>query len=103
MIQERYCSHFGSLFKKYRLRSEIETLKEFGDLLSEEGIIYETSIFTRWQNGSRVPKYRNIILITLKIFIKRKGICTIEEANYLLESAGQGYITNKERQLLGFE
>ena len=58
MIKPSKGPTFAQLFKKYRLRSEIETLSEFGDLLAEEGIVYETSLFTRWQNGERVPKDR---------------------------------------------
>ena len=37
---------FAELFKKYRLRSEIETLSQFGDLLAQEGLVYENSLFT---------------------------------------------------------
>lgn len=91
--------NFAILFKKYRLRSEIESLAQFGNLLAEEGYVYETSIFTRWQTGNRIPRDRNILLMILKIFMKRGGITMIREANKLLESAGQGYITDKEKTL----
>src|SRR3989344_9053461 len=89
-------AQFATLFKKYRLRSEIETLSEFGDLLAQEGLVYETSLFTRWQKGERVPKDRKILLAILKIFIKKCGIKSIDEANELLESSGQGYLTQSE-------
>ncbi|HRN69714.1 MAG TPA: helix-turn-helix transcriptional regulator [Candidatus Woesebacteria bacterium] len=78
--------HFASLFKKYRLRSEIETLAEFGDLLAQEGIVYENSIFTRWQNGERVPTDRKIIIKILKVFIDKGGVKNIIEANDLLHA-----------------
>src|SRR3989338_11385799 len=87
---------FATLFKKYRLRSEIETLSEFGDLLAQEGIVYETSLFTRWQKGERVPRDRRILIKIITIFIKQGGIQTIEEANNFIESAGQGYLTKDE-------
>lgn len=87
---------FAQLFKKYRLRSEIETLSEFGDLLAEEGFIYETSLFTKWQNGSRVPRDRNTLLAMLRVFAKKKGIQSVQEANYFFESANQGALTSKE-------
>src|SRR3990167_6317757 len=89
-------TQFAYLFKKYRLRSEIETLAEFGDLLAQEGIVYETSLFTRWQKGERVPRDRRILIKIITIFIKQGGIQTIEEANNFIESAGQGYLTKDE-------
>ncbi len=87
---------FASLFKKYRLRSEIETLSEFGDLLAEEGLIYETSLFTKWQSGYRIPRDRRLLLTIIRICNKRGGIRLIHEANALLEAAGQGYMTESE-------
>ncbi len=91
---------FGELFKKYRLRSEISTLSEFGDLLAEEGLVYETSLFTRWQNGERVPRERKTLLAILKVFSKKEGLQTILEANLLLDAAGHGYLTASEQQQL---
>lgn len=91
---------FAPLFKKYRLRSGIETLKDFGDLLAKEGIIYEDSLFTRWQNGERIPKERKILLSIIKIFLNQRGIHTEIEANQLLESAGQGFLTNIDKNKL---
>ncbi len=88
---------FASLFKKYRLRSEIETLAQFGDLLSEEGLTYETSLFTRWQKGDRIPGDRRTLLGIIIVFSKRMGI-TIDAANRLLEAAGQGYLTETEKE-----
>ena len=90
-------SSFAALFKKYRLRSEIETLSEFGDLLAEEGIVYETSLFTRWQNGERVPRDRRIILEVIKVFVKRNAIQTMQEANLFLNAAGLGYLNELEQ------
>src|SRR3989338_11294469 len=84
---------FATLFKKYRLRSEIETLSEFGDLLAQEGIVYETSLFTRWQKGERVPKDRKVILTILGLFVKLGGLQTIEECNSFFEAANQRNLT----------
>src|SRR3989344_3444050 len=77
---------FAALFKKYRLRSEIETLSEFGDLLAQEGIVYETSLFTRWQNGERKPNSRKTVIAMIRLFAKRGAVKTIEDANLVLES-----------------
>ncbi len=87
---------FSTLFKKYRLRSEIETLAEFGDLLAQEGFIYESSIFTRWQKGDRVPSERRVILKMISIFITNEGVTTLSQANSILESLGMSYLTEAE-------
>jgi tetratricopeptide (TPR) repeat protein len=91
-------TQFASLFKRYRLRSEIETLAEFGDLLTKEGIFYEDSLFTKWQKGERTPKDRKILFSILKIFIRKGGIHTVDEANAFFESTGLGYLTEDEQK-----
>lgn len=97
MISLSNRQNFGELFRKYRLRSEIATLAEFGDLLAEEGIVYETSLFTRWQKGERIPYDRRIILAIIDIFVKRNAIQTVQEANLILDSIGQRYLTESEQ------
>ncbi len=92
-------AQFAALFKRYRLHSGIGTLVQFGDLLAEEGYVYETSIFSRWQQGDRVPSDRKILLAVLHVFIKQGGIHAAEEANAFLESAEHGYITRKEMSI----
>lgn len=87
---------FATLFRRYRLRSEIGTLTQFGDLLAEEGYVYETSMFSRWQQGDRIPACRKLLLAMLRVFIKKGGIRTTAEANTFLEAAEHGYITEKE-------
>lgn len=87
---------FAQLFKKYRLRSEIETLSQFGDLLAQEGLVYENSLFTHWQKGDRVPKDRKVVLKVIRVFVVNKGIRNMEEINMLLASAGQRDIQPKE-------
>lgn len=88
--------NFPYLFKKHRLKSEIESLSKFGNLLAEEGMVYESSIFSRWQGGSRIPCNREVIINILIVFIKHGGINTLNEANGFLESANQGFLTNNE-------
>ncbi len=89
-------SEFKDLFRKYRLKAEIPTLSEFGHLLAEKGFNYEDSIFSHWQNGSRIPQYRNVLLKLLEIFIERGAISSKEEANEFLVSANQGYLSEEE-------
>lgn len=89
-------AYFGQLFKKYRLRSEFESLSDLSDALLQHHIIYHQSIFSRWQKGERIPTDRKVLLTLINVFVKRKGIATLQEVNGFLESAGQGYITNAE-------
>ncbi|CAN5152626.1 hypothetical protein BH09PAT2_BH09PAT2_00980 [soil metagenome] len=98
-IQEQ---SFGALFKKHRLRSEIETLSEFGDLLAQEGLQYETSLFTRWQNGERVPRDRRVLLTIIRLFIKLDGIQNIHEIDSLLESTNQKPLSIEEKYQLSY-
>src|SRR5665213_445805 len=67
---------FSALFRKYRLKSEFETLSEFGLALAEKGFLYEESIFSHWQKGTRVPQNRVVLLKLLDIFIEKHAITT---------------------------
>ncbi len=87
---------FKELFKKYRLKAEISTLSAFGHLLAEKGFNYEDSIFSHWQNGTRIPQYRNILIKLLEIFNERGVLTSVEQANEFLASANQGYLTKQE-------
>lgn len=87
---------FGQLFKKFRLRSEFSTLSQFGDALAKEGFIYEDSLYSHWQKNVRIPKDRKLLLALIRVFIKNGGITSIKDANALLNSAGQGYLTDQE-------
>jgi hypothetical protein len=93
---QRSDTSFATLFKKYRLRSEIETLSQFGDLLAQEGLVYEPSLFTHWQKGDREPKERRLLLKVISIFVSRGGIKTVNEANKLLGSISQKELDAKE-------
>lgn len=93
---------FAQLFKRYRLRAEFATFASFGDALSEKGYFYEESIFSHWQKGTRIPNNRELVITIIKIFVERKALNTITEANELLASVGLGYVTDKERKSLGF-
>ena len=91
---------FAELFRKYRLKSEFETLCAFGKALADEGRIYEDTTFTHWQNGKRIPKDRALLLAIIKIFIQRRGITSRDGANEFLASTGLGYLTKNEEQQL---
>ncbi|MBI1862978.1 hypothetical protein HYS00_02570 [Candidatus Microgenomates bacterium] len=87
---------FAELFKKYRLRSEIETLSQFGDLLAQEGLVYENSLFTHWQKGDRVPKDRKLIMKIISIFVKRGSILSVFEANTIVAAADLRDLDDRE-------
>jgi tetratricopeptide (TPR) repeat protein len=91
---------FAILFRKYRLRSEFESLSDFGHTLADKGYIYEDSLFSHWQKGKRIPKDRKLLLTILEIFAEKQGITNLKQANEFLESSGQGYLTEKEIGIL---
>src|SRR4030042_2158969 len=87
---------FGYLFRKFRLKAGYATLIELGEALAKEGIVVEDSTLSRWQNGSRTPKTRQILLQLIKILHDHEGIESITEANLLMETTGLGYLTDSE-------
>ncbi|MDE2588321.1 MAG: hypothetical protein KGL95_01475, partial [Patescibacteria group bacterium] len=89
---------FAELFKKYRLKSEFDTLSDFGNALAEKGYIYEDSIFSHWQKGTRIPTSRELLLTLLCVFSQKGAIHTVDEANNFLESVRQGYLTEEEKK-----
>lgn len=91
---------FGNLLKKYRQLAGFKTLKQFVDALTDEGLIYSESLVSRWQKDSRLPRDRGVFLILIKIFISHQAIKNIYEANQLLSSAGMGYLSPSEVDLL---
>ncbi|MEK7571366.1 MAG: NB-ARC domain-containing protein [Patescibacteria group bacterium] len=93
---------FGELFKKYRLRAEFETFPSFGEALYEKGYHLESSIFSRWQNNSRLPTSRQLILTIIGIFVEKRAITTIHQANEFLAAAGHGYMTEEEKATFSF-
>lgn len=89
---------FAEQFKKYRLRAQITTLAEFANLLAEEGMVYENSLFSRWQSGDRTPKDRKTLLAVITVFTKQGGIRNLQQANGLLQSASQYPLTPSEQE-----
>ena len=96
MAHEHNTNTFGELFRTYRLRAGIETLAMFANLMAEKGLVYENSLFSRWQRNERIPRERKIIITTLAIFAARGGITTAEEANEFLNSVDQRELTADE-------
>ena len=99
-MSDGQCNKFADLFRKYRLRSEFETLSQFTDALSEMNFFYEESLFSHWQRGDRIPKDRQLLLAVVNLFYIKKGLTTLKEANDVFESAGQGYLTEEERKFI---
>ena len=65
-------STFGYLFKKFRLKSGLTTLAEFGDVLAQEGLVYENSLFSHWQNGNLSQKIELYYLVLSRFLLKGK-------------------------------
>jgi hypothetical protein len=70
---------FKTLFRKYRLKAEFATLSELELAFAEKGFIYEDSIFSHWQSGTRIPQNRIVLLKLLEIFIDKKAITLLNE------------------------
>lgn len=87
---------FSQLFKKYRLKAEFSTLSELGNALASKGLIYEDSIFSHWQKGTRIPQSRNILIKLIEIFVEHEVMTTVAQANEFLCSAQLGYLTEEE-------
>lgn len=87
---------FSNLFKIYRLKSGISTLRELCDCIADEGLFIEESTLSRWQSGSRLPKDRKILISLIKIFIVNNAITLSREANEFLLSAKQMELSEKE-------
>ena len=92
---------FQTLFKRYKLKAEFSTLSELGMALAEKGFIYEDSMFSHWQKGDRLPS-RATLLTLIEIFAERQSMRTLANANEFLESADQGYLTEKEASKIKF-
>lgn len=91
-----YDISFGNSFKKFRLKSRFEKLVDLNFELKKYHYRFEESALSRWQNGNRIPRGRNLIITLIKIFVNRGGIIYLHEANELMELAGLGYLTTKE-------
>ncbi len=89
---------FGRLFRRYRLRSEYETLADFADGLAQEGYYYDESLFSHWQKGTRAPRDRSLVLALCVLFCKNNAMRSQDEVNQFLASAGHPHMTDEERQ-----
>ncbi len=94
---------FGELFKLFRLRAGIETLSSFANMMAEHGMVYENSLYSRWQRNERIPRDRKVLLLVAKILNEHKGITSKDEVNLLLESVDQRELTDLEEQDFTFE
>ena len=94
---------FSDLFKMYRLKSGISTLRELCDAIADEGLLIEESTLSRWQNGSRLPRDRKVLISLLKIFIVNNAITLSRDANEFLLSAEQEKLSKEESMNFNLE
>src|SRR4051812_18802780 len=97
---ERKRPPFRVFFNRYRLRAGCETLGQFGDMLADEGFIYDDSMFSHWKTGRRIPRKRKVVLAILIVFIRYNALTTVEESNALLASLGLCGLNAQERHRL---
>ena len=89
---------FSHLFKLYRLQSGFATLSEISDELATKGYNYDPSLYSHWQQGTRIPTNRKFILAVIAIFTERGVIKTLYSANEFLATTGLGYLTKEETE-----
>jgi energy-coupling factor transporter ATP-binding protein EcfA2 len=87
---------FTTLFNEYRLKSQIETSSQFGEQLAEVGYAFEDSIFSKWKRGTRVPKNRDLLKAIITVFVKKRAITSLEQANELLRVLNHRDLTKEE-------
>lgn len=92
--------NFAQLFKFYKFNSGFKTYSQFANALAKKGIIYDLSLFSHWQRGSRVPKKRELLLILIEIFTDTGAIKYQEQANIFLQSANKKNLSNFEKEKL---
>ncbi|MEK7570727.1 MAG: hypothetical protein AAB553_00500 [Patescibacteria group bacterium] len=91
---------FGHLFKKYRLQAEFYSLSKLSLALADRGYLCDVSLLSLWQRGKRIPTHRAIIIKLVALFIERRAITSLDQANDFMESAGHGYLTKSEQMKL---
>jgi tetratricopeptide (TPR) repeat protein len=91
---------YRECFQRLRLRANITTLAELGDLLAYKSYDYEGSFLSRWQSGKKIPKNRGLHLALLEVFAERDKTLTLSECNRLFELAGLGNLTLDESEQL---
>lgn len=88
---------FSELFSMFRFKSGLSKAVDFGRELAGEGFIFEDSTFSKWKNGSRVPRDRNLILAIISVFVRKGGVVSLDDANSLLMSLNQRALNNEEK------
>ncbi|PIX81502.1 MAG: hypothetical protein COZ34_02960 [Candidatus Pacebacteria bacterium CG_4_10_14_3_um_filter_34_15] len=92
--------NFAQLFKFYKASSGFKTYSQFANALAKKGIVYDLSLFSHWQRGSRVPKKRELLLILIEIFTTTGSMRYQEQANIFLKSANKKFLSNFEKEKL---
>ena len=55
---------------------------------------------SRYEKGVRIPAHRHAHLLLLWVLVHLDSTITVDEANAWLESGLQGWLTDRERQVL---
>ncbi len=92
-------ANFGEIFKLLRVKAGIPSLAELNRFLADNGYLFEDSILSHWQANRRVPR-REVILCISAILLNCNPAISFHDINTLLESAGQGFLTEIEKVTL---
>lgn len=91
---------FAYLFSFFKARSTLTSLEKIGDCMAELGLTLDSSTYSHWQRGTRIPKNRITILKLIKVLYQHQGIRSIEEANQMLASVAMPSLTDGEGRYL---
>ncbi|MBE7472472.1 MAG: hypothetical protein DPW09_22620 [Anaerolineae bacterium] len=86
---------WGEKFRQFYAR-RFKTLGELGLALADYGLTMDTSVFSNWQKGQRVPQKKEMHLLLIKAFAKLNLIYTPAEANEWLGLAGVRSLNQEE-------
>jgi hypothetical protein len=76
------------------------TLEKVCDGMAELGLTLDSSTFSHWQRGTRIPSNRVTVLKLIKVLFHNQGIRHLEEANQMLESVAMPPLTEGEGRYL---
>lgn len=81
--------------RQMRLKAGIKTQKELLDALSERGLVYEESFWSKVESGKRRPSREHLFLL-LKFFQEQKVAFQLEDVQALLREAGYASLSKEE-------
>lgn len=91
---------FAQYFAFLRIKSGFNTISSFAKILETKGYSYDCSLFSHWQNGSRAPTNRLLVIDLIKIFIDSKIIKFENQVNLFFTCLNMSTISESELKKL---